>query len=512
VESGNQWRKVDYHTERASIQFLAVDPFWYEIGESSILLDTNDSATFRYVAARLKDTGQWDVLGPPDAGGTYSNVQAIAEDATYVYFGGGFTNFDNDADADYIVRWHKVNQAWSPLDTGMDNGVYALAIGPDGTLYAGGDFTTAGGGAANYIASWDGAAWSALDVGMSGSVFDIAIGLDGTVYAGGNFTTAGGGGANRIAAWDGAAWSALGTGMNASVLCLTIGPDGTLYAGGTFTTAGGGAALRVAAWDGSAWSALGSGMDSTVNDVEVSQDGRLYACGQFTTAGGDSASRIAVWNGTSWSALGSGTDNITWALSFAPDNTLYVSGQFDTAGGITVANRVARWNGASWAHLDVELPGTPAMEGLLASQYADPVINRNYDLFCGWDTTGTGYYAGLVTATNDGTTLAYPTIILHRSGGTSATIETLRNETTGDELLFDYALLDGETLTIDLTPTSKSIISSMFGNRSGAILANSDFGAWSLQPDDNDVTSFVDVSGATITAWMLWKDTYLSFD
>ena len=37
------------------------------------------------------------------------------------------------------------------------------------------------------------------------------------LYAGGEFTTAGGVSANRIAKWDGNSWTALGSGMNASV-------------------------------------------------------------------------------------------------------------------------------------------------------------------------------------------------------------------------------------------------------------------------------------------------------
>ena len=36
-------------------------------------------------------------------------------------------------------------------------------------LYAGGEFTIAGGVTANYIAKWDGNAWSALGSGMNGS-------------------------------------------------------------------------------------------------------------------------------------------------------------------------------------------------------------------------------------------------------------------------------------------------------------------------------------------------------
>src|SRR5438445_2203855 len=83
------------------------------------------------------------------------------------------------------------------------------------------------------------------------------------LYAGGNFTTAGGSTANSIAKWNGGSWSALGspvTGMNNEVVALAVsGSD--LYAGGVFTTAGGSAANSIDRWNGRSWSALGSGMD-----------------------------------------------------------------------------------------------------------------------------------------------------------------------------------------------------------------------------------------------------------
>ena len=57
------------------------------------------------------------------------------------------------------------------------------------------------------------------------------------LYAGGNFTTAGGITARAIAKWDGNTWTALGLGMNNIVRALAV--SGTnLYAGGDFTTAG----------------------------------------------------------------------------------------------------------------------------------------------------------------------------------------------------------------------------------------------------------------------------------
>src|SRR5204862_420801 len=113
--------------------------------------------------------------------------------------------------------------------------VYALAVS-GGTLYAGGDFTTAGGNAATNIAQWNGGHWSALGPGLNGGVNALAV-SGGTLFAGGQFTTAGATAATNIAQWNGSSWSAFGSGMNSYVLALAVS-GGTLFAGGTFTVAG----------------------------------------------------------------------------------------------------------------------------------------------------------------------------------------------------------------------------------------------------------------------------------
>lgn len=501
-------------TMPATIQVVAPNPDWLEVGESAAELDTNDSATFRIVAGRLRSTGQWDELGPPDAAGTYTRSHfGIAEDDTYVYFGGNFTNFDNIANADYIVRWHKINQAWSALGSGMNGNVWDIIIGPDGTVYACGEFTTAGGGAANRIASWNGSTWSALGSGVDDVAYNMVIGLDGTLYVIGAFLNAGGAGANRIASWDGSAWSTLGTGLDNTSFALAIGLDGTIYAGGNFASAGGSAADRVASWDGSTWSALGGGVDDgIVYTLATGPDGTLFAGGTFTTVEGSAMSKVAQWNGTSWSTLGSGMDNTVRRLVVGPDGLLYAGGAFTTAGGVDLADGVARWNNYVWAHMDIDLPGSAEVYSVLPG-VSDPVVEQNYDLFIGFDTTGTGTFANAVTVTNEGTVQAFPKIIYTRTGGTTAVIETLRNETTGKELLFDYALLDGETLVIDLAPLAKSINSSFFGSRLDAVLANSDFGIWSLQRGDNNITSYINESGTpTLAKYMLWRDAYSGYN
>lgn len=218
--------------------------------------------------------------------------------------------------------------------------VRALAYGPDGTLYAGGDFETMGGVVANGIARWNGTSWSALGSGTNGNVLAIAFDSAGNLYAGGDFTTAGGVTVNQVAKWNGTTWSALATGTNGLVYDLEfIGAD--LYAGGNFTTAGGSSANYIAKWNGTTWSTLGSGTNGLVRSIESDGAGKLYVGGEFTSAGGVTVNRITKWDGTSWSSLGAGTNGSVYDMKLI-DNVLYVGGGFTSAGGVA-ASAVAAW-------------------------------------------------------------------------------------------------------------------------------------------------------------------------
>src|SRR5262245_17258224 len=126
--------------------------------------------------------------------------------------------------------------SWLPDFRGLPgtNGwVGAFEVFDDGggsALYVGGNFTSAGRVMANRIAKWDGERWSALGSGMSvGSsslgVYALAVFDDGSgsaLYAGGDFTRAGGLAANNVAKWDGTSWAALGSGLNNGVSALAV--------------------------------------------------------------------------------------------------------------------------------------------------------------------------------------------------------------------------------------------------------------------------------------------------
>jgi hypothetical protein len=210
----------------------------------------------------------------------------------------------------------------------MSSVVYCLTV-YNGSLIAGGSFTTAGGGAANRIARWNGSNWQQLGSGMNGNVNALTV-YNGELIAGGGFTTAGGVAADSIDRWDGSSWQPLGSGINNYVSTLTV-YNGELIAGGFFATAGGVDANSIARWDGTSWQTLGSGMNKSVSALTV-YNGELIAGGSFTTAGGVAANRIARWNGGSWQTLGSGMNNNVCDLTVY-NGELIAGGYFTTAGG-----------------------------------------------------------------------------------------------------------------------------------------------------------------------------------
>jgi hypothetical protein len=265
----------------------------------------------------------------------------------------------NDSDAVYPVRIDPTfsDANWVSMGgfPGANGPVEAAVIDGSGNLYIGGNFNAVGNTLAANVAEWNGSSWSPLGSGLNGYVRALAV-SGSTLYAGGGFTNAGGSAAN-VAEWNGSSWSPLGSGMSGE---YSFGTDlsyvdalavsgSTLYAGGYFTNAGGSAANDIAQWDGSSWSPLGSGMggDSPFVLALAVSGGTLYAGGGFTTAGDIAATNIAQWNGTAWSALGSGIGeeySYVYALAVS-GSTLYAGGQFATAGG-SAATNIANGTGA----------------------------------------------------------------------------------------------------------------------------------------------------------------------
>jgi hypothetical protein len=90
----------------------------------------------------------------------------------------------------------------------------------NGHLFAGGDFTAAGGISAPYLARWNGSSWSAPGAAPNASV--LSLGTDGTdLILTGSFSTAGGSGAGNVAYWRSDAPVAITTQPQAEITCPT---------------------------------------------------------------------------------------------------------------------------------------------------------------------------------------------------------------------------------------------------------------------------------------------------
>lgn len=196
--------------------------------------------------------------------------------------------------------------------------VFAMAVAPNGDLYVGGNFTQIGGIEANGVARWDGARWWSLGEGVSPlpghAVSAIAIDSSGSVWVGGDFTTAGGKPIELLARWDGAAWHGVEPGLVGGSVNALVATEKGLYVGGDFQTKyrPGKEYLRcLALLTDTGWVEVGgaSGADRRVSAIAVRGE-EVWIAGSFsqinTPDGATPAYFVARYDGAMWHAMGDG--------------------------------------------------------------------------------------------------------------------------------------------------------------------------------------------------------------
>lgn len=242
----------------------------------------------------------WSPLGA----GMPGRVSAVIELGNGTLFAGG--NFAATAGPSYVARWSgtswvNIGYTFAPIR--------AFAELPNGDLVMGGDFFSVGGVTASGAARWNGSGWSAM--GISGAISALAVRPNGELFAVStyvhrwtgtawaviSFTAAHSlaidrdgsllaGFADGVQRWNGATWTSLGPAANGAVRSITVLPNGHLLAGGDFTTIGGVAATRLARWNGSAWSPVGTGTDFAATTLLTLADGSAFAGGDFRVVDG----------------------------------------------------------------------------------------------------------------------------------------------------------------------------------------------------------------------------------
>jgi hypothetical protein len=362
-------------TNSIPLRLIALDPFWEEDSQEVAILDFNEAIGNDVNGMARRDgvwdrafndlnASIWDIIEDPN-GRIYACGQFTADGDGNVILRFGSMNDDFSL---FVER-----------GSGLDDGGGAggaptdMAAHPNGKIYVLGSFDEDNiGTVLNSIGEYDPVAdaFSALGTGLGGwdaaATFKwggISIAPNGDVYVCGNFTTAGGNPANYVARWDGGRWFAVGDISALADVCIEIFAKDSdeIYVVGDNSGGGGGVLWR---YDGSTWEELFALDDSArvprFYDIAEMPDGML-ALGGYD---GDTASDSGVayqYNFSSGVQLGETFTESRGAapvasiesLSIAPDQRMFVCGQFDAMGALSLPGTVAVWNGSIFAHIDM---------------------------------------------------------------------------------------------------------------------------------------------------------------
>lgn len=509
-DSGLELTVLDGFSETNPIRFIAADPYWYEDGNVASALVESQSLSADYAVS--KEEGVWSSMGSGFTGGAPQTW--LKRENGKIVVGGNFTSVGGVANTAYLAEWDPETSSWSSIGTVNGTIVYGLAEDAEGNLYVAGNFTDINSvaNASNFV-KYDQGTSSWVSITPSGSpnalCVDVIVRQNGDIVVTGAFTSINGLAHSGISSYDGSSWSNFGTGLNNRGKCLANAANGNLYVGGEFTTADGVTVNRIAEWNGTTFVDLDSGVsggDADVEDIVVASDGQLYVGGQFTSAGGQTVNYIARWNGIRWYDLNNGLDNIVSSLSLDEEDNVYVTGDFDADSDQTInfGWGVAVWNGYIWVSLDSVSQSTVVIFSSLA-------LNFDY-IYIGSQSTAVDT-SEITTVSNEGTASVDPIIEITRTGGDSAIIRWIRNQTTDKILFLYYELQDGETLTIDLTPGQKSVVSSLFGSVWKAVLQTSNVSEFKVVSGNNDISFFVETSGSpTVDTFIRFTRKYWSLD
>lgn len=518
------------YQERLALAFVCLgQPYALQEGEVAAALTANQqqATTSEGDTFRLLQDGTWQDALPQLSEPLLRSSRMHISDAGRIYV------YDNDTRSVYTYDPALDEVTKFATVAGGAEKIRAVATGPDGAVYIGGDFTSltyptglAASGIARVWINPEGNPVSSEPdngVNLTGiyGVNAIALDKNGVLYVAGDFGDAGG-----VANTDHIArnsdpggvgtWGSLGGATDDVIFALALDRDGTtLYVGGDFTTLAGTAANRVGQYAGSI-SALGTGMNGRVSALVVNRLNHLIAGGTFSTAGGNAAAGLASWRGAAWSAFPvEPSASAVSVLALGPDGITIFGGATNAIiDGVRQQTSIVQWNGARW--LPFPIIGSPGDATLFVGGLAFYGDRQIFVASSAGNAAGTMYWPARTLVTNAGLASAYPkvrftTVPQAVSGGVE--VLYLENRTAGAKIYFNGLLVaPGEIVTLDLRPGHLQLYSNTRGVINQYILAGSNLKEWALKPGVN-VIEFLshvqDGSGGVVPEVnLLWREAH----
>lgn len=299
----------------------------------------------------------------PQTDASWRSINALAQDGTYTYVGGNFSNLGSVA-VNNLARFNTatgvVDAAWKPEPSGgpFSTNINAIAIsGSD--IYVGGDFTNIGGATRNRVAklnNTNGDADATWNPNSTGTVYAL-VGDGNDIYVGGSFTNIGGAVRNKFAKLNNTNGNADAWNPNPDNVVNAIAVNSnSVYIGGEFLNIAGTSRRCLAKFDkttgaiDATWDPnIGNAIEGGYVSVITLSGSDIYIGGRFSkvNAVGTIRNSLAKLNNTDGSAT-------TWdpnaiSFSFFPSTTIdifsitvnagdvYVGGTFGSISGHAIS-------------------------------------------------------------------------------------------------------------------------------------------------------------------------------
>lgn len=307
--------------------------------------------------------------------GVSSTVSTVTVGPTGdVYLGGVFTTVAGQPRSNMAAVDAAGNLLpWAPGATGA--WVYTIVFDAGGAMYLGGGLVSIGTPKMNKVGVvstlTSSVSWAPSGT-LNGLVTALALGPSGTLYVGGSFTTYNGSAIGRLMALDTSgnktSWAPVADGP---VNALLVDASEKIYVGGDFQNLGGSSRKRIGAVDSAgsllSWYPTG-GANAQILTMAMDGGGNIYLGGEFTSVGGMARTQLASLTPAaavgSWAPVPvSGTGGVIQSLAI-DGSTVYIAGGFDTINSV-VRNGVAATDLSgsllSWA------PSLPVQSGAMAA-------------------------------------------------------------------------------------------------------------------------------------------------